>query len=34
MPRLSRGELRHGLGALRHGVLGELPGEHETDGRL
>ena len=26
--------LRHSLGALRHGVLGEFAGEHETDSRL
>ena len=29
-----RGELGHGLGALRHGVLGELSGEHEAHRRL
>ena len=27
-------ELGHGLGSLRHGVLGELAGQHEADGRL
>ena len=29
-----RGVLRHGLGALRHGVLGELTREDEAHGRL
>ena len=29
-----RVELRDGLGALRDGVLGELAGEDEADGRL
>ena len=28
------GELGHGLGALGDGVLGELAGEDEADGRL
>ena len=28
------GELGHGLGALRHGVLGELSGEDQADGGL
>ena len=32
--RLGRGELGHGLGALRDGVLGELTGEDEADGSL
>ena len=31
---LGRGELGHGLGALRDGVLGELTGEDEADGSL
>ena len=31
---LGRGELGHGLGALGDGVLGELTGEDEADGRL
>ena len=29
-----RGELGHGLGALRHGVLGQLSREHKTHRRL
>ena len=29
--RLGRGELGHGLGALRHSVLGELTREHEAN---
>jgi len=28
--RLSRGELGHGLGALRHGVLGQLTGQDQV----
>lgn len=32
--RLGRGELGHGLGALRDGVLGKLTGEDEADGSL
>ena len=32
--RLGGGELGDSLGTLRHGVLGELAGEHEADGRL
>merc|ERR1711959_809073 len=32
--RLGGGELGHGLGPLGHGVLGELAGEDEADGRL
>ena len=32
--RVGGGELGHGLGALGHGVLGELAREHEADGRL
>ena len=33
--RLRRGsELGHGLGALGHGVLGQLTGEDEADGGL
>ncbi len=32
--RLGGGELGHGLGALRDGVLGELTGEDEADGSL
>ncbi len=32
--RLRGGELGHGLGSLRHGVLGELTGKHETNGSL
>ena len=31
---LAAGVLGHGLGALGHGVLGQLTGEKETDGRL
>ena len=31
---LAAGVLGHGLGALRHGVLGQLTGEEETDSRL
>merc|ERR1712057_93762 len=31
---LRGGELGHGLGALRHGMLGELTREDEADGRL
>ena len=31
---LGRGELGHGLGALRDGVLGELTGEDEAHGGL
>ena len=34
MKRLGGGELGHGLGALRDGVLGELTGEDEADGSL
>ena len=32
--RLRGGELGDGLGSLRHGVLGELTGKHETNGSL
>jgi hypothetical protein len=32
--RLRGRELGHGLGPFRHGVLGQLPGQHEADGRL
>ena len=32
--RLGGGELGHGLGALRDGVLGKLTGEDEADGSL
>ena len=32
--RLGGGELGHGLGALGHSVLGELPGEEEADSGL
>ena len=32
--RLGLGELGHGLGALRHSVLGELTWEDQADGRL
>jgi hypothetical protein len=32
--RLGLGELGHGLGALRHGVLGELTWEDQADGGL
>ena len=31
---LSGGELGHGLGAFRHGMLGQLPGEGQTNCRL
>ena len=31
---LGGGELGHGLGALRHGVLGQLAGQDEAHGRL
>jgi hypothetical protein len=31
---LHGGELGDGLGSLRHGVLGQLTGKHETDGGL
>lgn len=31
---LGRGVLGDGLGAFRHGVLGQLSGQQETDGRL
>ena len=31
---LRRGELGDGLGSLRHGVLGQITGKHETDGGL
>uniref|UniRef100_A0A914XHZ6 Uncharacterized protein n=1 Tax=Plectus sambesii TaxID=2011161 RepID=A0A914XHZ6_9BILA len=31
---LGAGVLGHGLGAFRHGVLGELAGEDESDGGL
>eukprot|EP01084_Bolivina_argentea_P119306 211552_1 len=33
-PSLRLGELGDGLGALAHGVAGELGGEHEADGGL
>ncbi len=32
--RLGGGELGNGLCTLRHGVLGKLPGKHETDSSL
>ena len=32
--RVRRGELGHGLGALRHSVLRQLPGEHQAHRRL
>ena len=31
---LGAGVLGDGLGALRHGVLGELPGQHQAHGGL
>jgi hypothetical protein len=31
---LGRRELGHGLGSLRHGVLGKLTGKHKTNSRL
>jgi hypothetical protein len=31
---VGRGELGHGLGALRHGVLGQLTGEEQSHGSL
>jgi hypothetical protein len=34
VPALGRGEFGHGFGALAHGMLGKLSGQHQPHGRL